>query len=362
MNNYNDFEVKDFLEDFGFQNWVYRGESDQSWRTYLTNNPFQLENVEQAKSILLSVRGDLDSISQEEVKSRVSELLDSISEEDKAMRKLWWKGKWLQIAAVLLLASGLGTYHYWGKLFNESQPYYAMTGQLDEGNMKEVINDTETIKLVNLPDGSSVVLKKNARICYPIKFAVDRREVYLMGEAFFEVEKNPDQPFYVFAGEMISKVTGTSFSIQANETGEEVKLVVKTGLVEISALNHNAKSIADRREERVVVSPNQLMTLNRKSLAMVTKKLERPVLIDLPIESLDFSFKRMPLKTVFESFTQAYGVQINFDEIITEECTITAKLGDEPVYEKLGMICSVVNATYEFKDGIVFIHSRGCKN
>lgn len=358
MNNYNDFEVKDWLEDLKFQNWVYRGDSDYFWQAYLESNPSQIENIEQAKNILLTVRGELDFISEQEVQFRISQLLNFIPDKDKNERNSWWKGKWLRTAAVILLASGLGAY-YWERFMPEPQPYYAM---LKQENRIEVINDGEKIKLVNLPDGSSVILKKNARISYPREFSADKREVYLLGEAFFEVEKNPDQPFFVYAEEMITKVTGTSFSIQANETDEEVKLVVKTGVVEVSALNQSEVSGAKSKPEKIILNPNQLITLSRKSLAMTTQKVERPILIDLPIESLDFSFKRMPLKEVFELLQTAYGVQITFDQKITEGCTITAKLSDEPVYEKLEMICAVVNATYNIKNSIVSIHSSGCGN
>lgn len=359
MNNYNDFEVKDWLEDQKFQNWVYRGEANWFWLTFLENTPSQRENIEQAKNILLSVRGELASISDEEVKTSVSELLDTISNEDKNNKMPWWKGKWLQVAAVVLLTTGFGTY-YWERIFTQPQPYYLMMKQLKATDMNEVVNNGKTIKLVNLPDGSSVILKENSRISYPHKFASGKREVYLLGEAFFEVEKNPDQPFYVYAGEMATRVTGTSFSVQANEKDKEVKLVVKTGIVEVSALEYKAGAMTDLKTEKITLSPNQLVTLNRADLGMKTKQVDRPVLINLSIESQDFSFKRTPLKEAFKTLEMTYGIKINFDNSIINKCTITARLGDEPIYEKLDMICTVVNARFESRNGIITVFSHGC--
>ncbi len=360
MNNYNDFDVKDWLEDPKFQNWVYRGESDWFWHTFIENTPSQHENIEQAKNILLSVRGDLDSISEQEIKSRVSKMLGSIAEADKDVKNPWWKGKWLQVAAVMLLTAGLAGY-YWENIFPVQQPYYVMRKQLKGTDMNEVVNNSGKIKLVNLPDGSSVVLKENARISYPSTFAGDKREVYLLGEAFFEVDKNPEQPFYVYAGEMITRVTGTSFSVQANEMDKEVKLVVKTGIVEVSALDPNALFRMNSKNERTTLNPNQQITLNREDLGMKTRNLQTPVLINLPIESEAFSFKRTPLKEAFEMLAETYGVEITFDRKVTLGCTITAKLGDEPVYEKLEMICAAVNARYESRNGIITVFSNGCK-
>lgn len=188
MNNYNDFGVKDWLEDPKFRNWVYRNESDRFWLTFLENTPSQRDNIEQAKNILLSVRGELDSISEQEVKSRIFTLLSTISVEDKNEKNPWWKGKWLQVATVVLLTAGLGGY-YWERLFPAPQPYYTMLENLKRSDMKEVINSDKNIKLVSLPDGSSVVLKQNARISYPVEFAPDKREVYLLGEAFLKWKK-----------------------------------------------------------------------------------------------------------------------------------------------------------------------------
>ena len=62
MNNYNDFAIKALLEDAKFQKWVYNKESDLFWQEFIKKNPEKLENIEQAKSILLSIRGDLDLV------------------------------------------------------------------------------------------------------------------------------------------------------------------------------------------------------------------------------------------------------------------------------------------------------------
>ena len=360
MNNYNDFEVNDWLEDTGFKNWVYKGESDHFWKNFISNTPSQFENIERAKNILLSVRGELDSISEHEVKSRISELMNSISDEDKKDHNPWWTGKWLQVAAVVLLAAGLGGY-FWTNFFPARQPYYAMLKKLNTASMTEIVNSDKDMMLVNLPDGSSVILKKNTRISFPKEFAPDKREVLLLGEAFFEVQKNPEQPFYIYSGEMKTRVTGTSFSIKANEKDENVSLVVKSGVVEVSVLDVNTNYNTDSKNEKTVLTPNQLVILNRKDLTMKSKKVLRPVLIDLPIESQDFYFKRTPLTDAFHVLESVYGIKINFDKEITKGCTITAKLGDEPVFEKLEMMCAVVNARYESRDGIITVFSDGCK-
>ena len=75
--------------------------------------------------------------------------------------------------------------------------------------------------LVALNDGSRVTLNNNAELRYPEKFRGDKREVLLSGEAFFEVERNPEKPFTINIEDMaIVEVLGTSFNIRSEESGE----------------------------------------------------------------------------------------------------------------------------------------------
>lgn len=352
MNNYKNFEVKDWVDDPGFRKWVYKGEEPAFWDAVLENTPSQLDNIEQAREILLLVRGELDDVPAQELAARKSKLLDHAMREREV--RTWWRGRWFQVAAVLLLTLGFGGY-YWKRL--SSTPYNAILTRAGGVAITEVINTSEKAKLVTLPDGSSVILKKAARISYPKTFSADRREVVMLGEAFFEVQKNTDQPFYIYSGEMLTKVTGTSFSIKANEKEKQVQLVVKTGTVEISV--HNAGKESGGRP--LALNPNQLVTLNRESAEFATRNVKEPVLIGLPVEYQYFAFKKSPVKDVFKALEQAYGVTISFDREITSKCNITARLGDEPIREKLQMICEVLDARFDMQGSVVSVYSEGCE-
>src|SRR5690606_37260897 len=98
------------------------------------------------------------------------------------------------------------------RIYNATQPV-AEVVQTTSSFFKEVVNTERPFKYVQLPDGSSVVLHRNSTLKYPQTFDSTKREVYLIGEAFFEITKNAEQPFFVYAGEVIAKVHGTSFSV-----------------------------------------------------------------------------------------------------------------------------------------------------
>lgn len=362
MNSYNGFRVQDWVEDLAFQRWVYHGERDEFWNRFRQENPTLHSPMDQAREILLAVRGHQEVLSETEVRSRVGKILNAIPDEPAIRQLPWWRSNWLKIAAMVVLMLGVTL-----GLLRQEQNLKALQTQVadmidfEKLEMQEVVNSGDAIRLVNLPDGSSVVLKKNARVSYPAVFEKDRREVTMSGEAFFEVVKNPAQPFFVFAGTMVTKVKGTSFSIKANEGEEEVELVVKTGLVEVSAQKDDDDKPKQGVAPKLLLKPNEQVTFNRKSLSMVTKTVQRPALLNIPAESQALEFRRTPLNEVFAILEATYGIDIQFDQKAMAHCTLTARLSDEPVGEKLDLICAVVNARYETHDGVIAVTSQGCE-
>ena len=66
---------------------------------------------------------------------------------------------------------------------------------------------------ITLPDGTFVHLNSNSKLRFPKNFAPDKREIFLSGEAYFEVSKNTNKPFLVIAEDVQVKVYGTTFNI-----------------------------------------------------------------------------------------------------------------------------------------------------
>lgn len=80
---------------------------------------------------------------------------------------------------------------------------------------------------LTLSDGTRVWLNSDTEIRYPVAFGKDRRMVFLSGEAYFEVEKDAERPFFVVVDDMEIKVYGTSFNVNTHHAGR-----VQTTLVE----------------------------------------------------------------------------------------------------------------------------------
>lgn len=91
---------------------------------------------------------------------------------------------------------------------------------------------------LKLSDGTRVYLNSLTEIRYPANFSGQTREVYLSGEAYFEVESNPQNPFIVHIGDLSVRVTGTSFNINAYPERQMVTTTLEEGAVQLIDSEH----------------------------------------------------------------------------------------------------------------------------
>ncbi len=111
-----------------------------------------------------------------------------------------------------------------------------------------------------MPDGTTVMLEPSSKLSYPATFdKMVRREVFLSGEAFFDVINNPGQPFVVHAKTLTATVLGTSFTVSDRQQNKRSFVLVRTGKVSVLAQpesNQPMLTAADR-PKAVVLTPNQ---------------------------------------------------------------------------------------------------------
>ena len=130
------------------------------------------------------------------------------------------KSTWKAAASILLIVVSLSVF---------------VTIQIWEKPTVSYTTSAVEQRIISLPDGSEVRLNKNSKLQFQENFSGDSREVYLEGEAFFDVQKNPNRPFIVYISDAAVKVLGTSFSIKEAENIGETLVAVKDGLVTFRA-------------------------------------------------------------------------------------------------------------------------------
>jgi transmembrane sensor len=92
---------------------------------------------------------------------------------------------------------------------------------------------------LTLPDGTKVWLNAASTLRFPTRFTGNTREVELDGEAYFEVAKNQEMPFFVNAQEMKVKVLGTHFNVMAYKDEPEIITTLLEGKVKLSSTTRN---------------------------------------------------------------------------------------------------------------------------
>ena len=208
---------------------------------------------------------------------------------------------------------------------------------------------------IQLADGSRVELQQGGHLRYRSELAGAQREVYLTGDAFFAVKKNPKKPFVVYANGLVTKVLGTSFRINAQPDAATVTVAVKTGRV--SVYPHQESPAGDPESKGMVLAPNQKAIFSRDAATLRKTLTEAPRLLD-PTQS--FRFDNAPAARVFAAIERAYGIDIIFDEDGMQHCNLTMNIDREDLFQKLDVICKLLNAQYKLIDAQVVVYSKGC--
>ena len=228
----------------------------------------------------------------------------------------------------------------------------------EQGPLYEVINNEGDEPLtVMLPDGSKITMEPRSSIKFTKHLAGRERKVYLHGKAFFSVAKDPQRPFKVCTKEVITKVLGTSFTVSAFPWEKDVKVSVATGKVSVYAKGRNGR---EKKPKEVILTANQLYVYNIDKQTASRSIVEEPKVI-VPDEIVKrMRFEDTSPETVFEAIEKAYGVDIVFDETKFSACKITTSISDGNIFNRLRIICEVINAEYRLEEERIIIEGGGC--
>jgi transmembrane sensor len=121
--------------------------------------------------------------------------------------------------------------------------------------------------IVTLPDGTKLWINSGTKIRYANNFGETSREIFMEGEAYFDVVKNPKKPFLVRTGYINIKVLGTAFNVKSYPDENRIETTLDRGLIEITKENGN--------EGIVTVKPKEKITCLKfsKQLAIADKKV-----------------------------------------------------------------------------------------
>lgn len=212
-----------------------------------------------------------------------------------------------------------------------------------EENLLTLSNDENSSTLVStLDDGSRIYMANNTSVTKPKVFKRGKREIYLNGDAFFEVSKNPDRPFIIETDLLKVEVLGTSFNIISNNVNNPT-VSVNTGVVRVTVKNSGVSRVLNAGESAVIMEGDILDNI-----------------IDAGTEFSKYReamhFKDESLENVVDIINQTSGKTPIIVSDKVKERLITATLPGRDPEAVVNLICSAMNLKKGNRDGSIVIY------
>ena len=239
---------------------------------------------------------------------------------------------------VVFVISGATIYYQLGGLGGKEKPL----------TTREVQKQTQKGQrlLTRLPDGSTVKLNSKTVLRFPEKFTGDKREVFLEGEAFFNVTENKEVPFVIKTGSINVRVLGTSFNVRSYNTEEDQKVAVATGLVEVS---HESGIVLHVKPDSMAV----FSTIDRK-LNMLSYNRSK----ELGWTDNILYFNKTKFDEVFKKLEEWYGVTIELVEKVDLQERFSAEFSNESLENVLQNIALTSDLHFQIKGKKVYVYEN----
>lgn len=209
----------------------------------------------------------------------------------------------------------------------------------------------------SLPDGTKVWLNSDSKLEYPKKFAKNVRRVKLSGEAYFDVVKNPKQPFIVETSLVSIKVLGTKFNVKSYPFEKTIETILESGSVSLEKIDANTNA------KPFIIKPQQKATYNIDRHNFKLELVNSELLTSWKDGKLIFDNEL--INEVIIKIERHYGLKVNVTNCRQED-RITLTVKDESIDEVLRLIqlTTPINFSIENFDGTQkrFFNNRTNRN
>lgn len=403
------FSLEKLLDDQEFVFWILYGKNNNEWNNFLSEHPDFSIKAQKAKEIVLLLKDSYDELNEGEILTMWQNIESYYTVQQEKGKTLSLKRtlllkKVFRYAAILFMIVTIGATAYW-YFAGSNQRFEFASGDsiLKNGEAKLIlsngeevhlkkdnssivikgkeailINNEQSIDLRNqqqvieekvkmneviipygkksqlvLDDGTKVWLSAGSRLAFPTIFTGKNREVYLEGEAYFEVAHIPDQPFFVNVREISVKVLGTRFYLSAYPSDEEIITVLLEGSV---ALNENTSPGFFKRE--VILEPGQKASFTRSNKII---NVEQEANVEFYIAWTEgwFIFSKENLFAVFNKLERYYNVKFIYDKSFPSDDLISGKLDlKDSISDVLVTLSGLSKISYKIENKNIYIERK----
>jgi ferric-dicitrate binding protein FerR (iron transport regulator) len=352
--DYSDYSVEDLIKDESFQQWVLSPDINNSafWTSFQNQYPDKGHDILKAAEFIRQLHfKETDNFEtritslKNRIRSRIDDVsvLSSVNEPGNSNVKPLRRLNIYAIAATVSIVVVIAFLVVGNKAgFSDLLKTDKRTEATEKGQRN----------LIVLQDGTSVWLNAQSKLQYPKTFENDNmREVYLEGEAFFDVVKNSKKPFVVHTSDLSVKVLGTSFNVKSYSEDSNIETTLVHGIISIST--------DVSKEENIRLKPNQQAIFNKKS---------KKIILENKIETADFTgwkkgmlvFDNMPFSEIKTSLERWYNITIHLEDKASLKCSFSARFDNETIEEVLDLFKTSEAITYTIQDHDVYVYGKLC--
>lgn len=246
---------------------------------------------------------------------------------------------------------------------NDSKIAYVGNGKeikVDTGFVNQTVEDDEMVyntvivpygkrTQITLSDNSLVWLNSGSKLVYPARFASDKREVYLEGEAIFEVSHNKQQPFHVLTHDVEVKVLGTVFDLSAYNDDKTTSTILVAGSVE---MKENSRSLFNTPQ--VTMIPGTMAVYSKGASEITQSEVDAKQYTSWRDGYI--SCDKQSLGDILKKISRYYNVSIQVSDKSLENETFTGNLDlRNSATQVLAIIAEFINIRIENTNNQILI-------
>lgn len=254
---------------------------------------------------------------------------------------------WMRVAAIIVLGLLLSFYAILyltdGELTNNTE------SEGTEMVMQEIKTDRAHQSEMTFTDGTIVRLNAASLIRFPQQFDSDRREVYLEGEAWFDVSHNPEVEFVVKTRDASVRVLGTEFNVRAHPDEQDVEVVVAEGTVSVQA----STDTTEGADAGVFLRKGEMSRVKSGQPPISPQKVD----ISKYLSWLkgDFVFEETPFRRVLREWERRFDVDFEVENEMLLETPFTGEFRNESFEEMLRLTSITLEFSYSRKNDTITI-------
>ncbi|MBO9204726.1 MULTISPECIES: FecR family protein [Niastella] len=213
-------------------------------------------------------------------------------------------------------------------------------------------------KSFQFPDGTQVILNAGSELYLNEEYAKNTREVYLKGEAFFEVQHNAAVPFIVHTSSMDVKALGTAFNVKSYNNENKTEAVLIRGLVEVTLKKDNNRKLLLHPDEKVLWTEKEGEATNgpavnkskmEQAVVQSVRKTDNGDVKEVAWVQNNLAFEDEAFEEIAYQLNRWYNVTIQFESNDIKQYHFTATFKKEKIEQVLDILRTSKRFNYRFE-------------